>query len=45
MRVEKDFKEFIELLNKNKVQYLIIGGFAFGFYAEPPLPSSAFYSA
>jgi hypothetical protein len=35
MRVEKDFKEFIELLNKNKVQYLIIGGFAFSFYAEP----------
>jgi hypothetical protein len=35
MRIEKDFKEFIELLNKNKVQYLIIGGFAFSFYAEP----------
>jgi len=35
MRVEKDFKEFIELLNKNKVQYLIIEGFAFSFYAEP----------
>lgn len=35
MRVEKDFKEFIELLNKNKAQYLIIGGFAFSFYAEP----------
>ena len=35
MRVEKDFKEFIGLLNKNKVHYLIIGGFAFSFHAEP----------
>lgn len=26
MKVEKDFKEFIELLNKNKVRYLIVGG-------------------
>jgi hypothetical protein len=24
----KDFKEFIELLNKNKVRYIIIGGYA-----------------
>lgn len=23
----KDFKEFIALLNKNKVKYLIIGGY------------------
>jgi len=35
MRIEKDFRDFIELLNKNKVQYLIIGGFAYSFYAEP----------
>lgn len=35
MRVEKDFKEFIALLNKNSVRYLIIGGFAYSFYAEP----------
>ena len=35
MRVEKDFKEFIELLNRNKARYLIIGGYAFSFYAEP----------
>jgi hypothetical protein len=35
MRVEKDFKEFLELLNKNKVRYLIIDGFAYSFYAEP----------
>lgn len=35
MRIEKDFKEFFELLNKNDVQYLIVGGFAYSFYAEP----------
>lgn len=35
MRVEKDFREFIELLNKNDVHYLIIGGYAFSFYAQP----------
>lgn len=26
--LSKDFKEFIELLNKNKVEYLIVGGYA-----------------
>ena len=35
MNVEKDFREFIALLNKYKVRYLIIGGFAFSYYAEP----------
>lgn len=35
MRIEKDFKKFIELLNKNEVQYLIVGSFAFSYYAEP----------
>ncbi len=35
MRVEKDFKEFIALLNKLDVRYLIIGGFAYSFYVEP----------
>jgi len=35
MRIEQDFKEFIELLNRNKVSYLIIGGYAFSFHAEP----------
>ncbi len=35
MKVEKDFKEFIALLNKNNVRYLITGGFAYSFYAEP----------
>lgn len=35
MRIEKDFKEFIELLNKHNVRYLIVGGYAFSFHAEP----------
>jgi hypothetical protein len=35
MRIEKDFKEFIELLNKNRVKYLVVGGYAFAFYAKP----------
>lgn len=35
MRVEKDFKEFIESLNKNSVRYLIIGSFALSYYSEP----------
>ncbi len=35
MKIEKDFKEFIEFLNKNRVKYLIVGGYAFAFYAEP----------
>ncbi len=26
MIINKDFKEFLELLNKNKVKYLIVGG-------------------
>ena len=35
MRVEEDFKEFIALLNKNSVKYLIVGGYAYSYYAEP----------
>ena len=35
MRVERDFEEFIELLNKHKVQYVIIGAFAVTFHSRP----------
>lgn len=35
MRVEKDFEEFIELLNKHKVQYLIVGAYAMSFHTRP----------
>lgn len=35
MRVEKDFVELLELFNKNKVKYCIIGAFAVGFWGYP----------
>ncbi|MBU0474657.1 MAG: nucleotidyltransferase [Bacteroidetes bacterium] len=35
MRVEKDFVEFLELLNDQKVKYLIVGAYALALYAEP----------
>lgn len=35
MRVEKDFEEFIRLLNKRKVKYLIVGAYAVTFHAQP----------
>ncbi len=35
MRVEKDFREFIELLNKNKAKYLVVGGFAIAYHSIP----------
>ena len=35
MKVEKDFEEFIELLNYHKVKYLIIGAFALSYYTYP----------
>lgn len=30
-----DFKEFVELLNKNDVLYLIVGGYAVGIHGHP----------
>ena len=30
-----DFKEFLNLLNKNKVKYLLLGGWAVGIYGAP----------
>ncbi|MBI5047363.1 MAG: hypothetical protein HZB54_00225 [Deltaproteobacteria bacterium] len=35
MRVEKDFEEFIRLLNRHKVKYLIVGAYAVTFHAQP----------
>jgi len=35
MEIDKDFKEFIELLNVNEVKYLIIGGYAVNFHGYP----------
>ncbi|MCD6273605.1 MAG: hypothetical protein J7K30_12370 [Deltaproteobacteria bacterium] len=33
--LNKDFKEFIELLNDNNVKYLIVGGYAVAFHGHP----------
>ena len=35
LKAEKDFEEFIELLNKNKIEYMIVGAYAFALYAKP----------
>jgi len=35
MKINKDFEEFFGLLNKNKVDYLIVGGYAYAIHAEP----------
>jgi hypothetical protein len=34
-RLLRDFKEFLKLLNANKVEYLLIGGYAVGYYGYP----------
>ena len=33
--LSQDFKEFVELLNKNNVKYLIIGGYAVALHGYP----------
>ncbi|CAD5978659.1 hypothetical protein PCC9214_04412 [Planktothrix tepida] len=33
--LNQDFKEFIELLNKNNVRYLVIGGYAVAIHGHP----------
>ncbi len=33
--INKDFKEFIELLNSNNVKYLVVGGYALAFHGYP----------
>ena len=35
MVLNRDFKEFIESLNKNRVRYLIVGGYAVAFHGYP----------
>jgi hypothetical protein len=35
MKLEKDYEEFLGLLNKNNVKYCIIGAYAVAFYAKP----------
>jgi predicted nucleotidyltransferase len=35
MELQSDLREFIELLNAKKVEYLIVGGYAVAFYGYP----------
>lgn len=35
MKLEKDFEEFIGLLNEQQVEYLIVGAYAVSFHARP----------
>lgn len=35
MEIDQDFKEFITLLNKHNVHYLVVGGYAVGAYGYP----------
>ena len=35
IRLPPDFKEFLNLLNSRKVEYLLIGGYAVGYYGYP----------
>lgn len=35
MNIEKDFEEFIKLLNKHKVKYCIVGSYAVAFHRKP----------
>jgi len=35
MILNKDFREFIELLNSNHVKYLVVGGYALALHGHP----------
>lgn len=35
MELDKDFKEFVELLNENKVDYLVVGGYSVAYHGFP----------
>lgn len=35
IQLPADFKEFLQLLNANNVEYLLIGGYAVGYYGYP----------
>ena len=35
MNLEPDFRDFIELLNKHEVEYMVVGGYALAFHGEP----------
>lgn len=35
MNLEKDFADFVELLNSYEVDYMVVGGYALAFHGEP----------
>lgn len=35
MEVQQDFRDLLELLNKNDVEYIIVGAYALGFHGAP----------
>ena len=35
MPLNKDWREFLELLNSNEVEYLVVGAFAVAFHGYP----------
>ncbi len=35
MTLEKDFEDFVALLNKHQVNYMIVGGYALAFHGKP----------
>ncbi|MBL8098283.1 MAG: hypothetical protein JNK81_03835 [Anaerolineales bacterium] len=35
LRLPPDFKEFLKLLKENEVEYLLVGGYAVGYYGYP----------
>ena len=35
IQLPADFKEFLQLLNAHNVEYLLIGGYAVGYYGYP----------
>src|SRR4030042_2230960 len=35
MNIQQDFEEFLKLLEKNKVRYMIVGGYAVAFHGYP----------
>lgn len=35
MNLEKDFADFVELLNLHEVNYMVVGGYALAFHGEP----------
>ena len=35
MKISKDVREFIELLNSRKVKYIVMGGYAVAYHGYP----------